>query len=112
MFGTSVGDEQLWALPFLPAGVRWGSDASSVFDGLVGKEMKIVFPMTRGREAPFDAIGPGGEVVRPAWVRGHVGPTWVGIPGHQWGAGFVFPEPGCWRIRVGSRGDVWLPARS
>jgi hypothetical protein len=112
MFGTAVGDEQLWVLPFLPGGVRWADDASAVFEGLVGREMKIVFAMTRGREAPFEAIGPGGDVARPVWVRGHVGPTWVGIPGHQWGAGFVFPEPGCWRIRVGSRGDVWVLIRS
>ena len=112
MFGTAVGDEQLWALPFLPRGVSWASAASAVFDGLVGKEVKIVFAMTRGRESPFEAIGPGGSVVRPVWVRGHVGPTWVGIPGHQWGAGFVFTEPGCWRIRAGTRGDVWVSIRS
>lgn len=48
----------------------------------------------------------------PVWRRGNIGRTWVGEPGHEWGAGFVFPEAGCWRIRVGPRGDVWLLVRS
>lgn len=111
VFGTAVGGEQLWALPFLPKGTSWGRDDAAVFDGLVGKEMKIVFATTSVR-TPFHAVGPGGVTLEPVWRRGHLGPTWVGIAGHQWGAGFVFPEPGCWRVRVGSRADVWMLIRS
>jgi hypothetical protein len=63
--------------------------------------------------APFDAIGPDGKVVEPVWGPNvHGGSNWIRQPGREWGAGFVFPEPGCWRIRVGSRGDVWLLVRS
>jgi hypothetical protein len=111
IFGTAVGGEQLWALPFLGDGARWAGGDSAVLEELVGKRVKIVFAMTSVR-APFHAVSPKGETVEPVWRQGHVGPTWVGIPGHQWGAGFVFSEPGCWRIRVGSRGDVWLLIRS
>ena len=111
IFGTSVGGEQLWALPSMSKGATWGQNDAAVFEGLVGKEIKIVFAMTAVR-VPFHAIGPDGATVEPVWRRGHIGPTWVGIPGHQWGAGFVFPEPGCWRIRVGTRGDVWMLIRS
>lgn len=111
VFGTAVGDEELWALPFLPKGATWARTDAADFDGLVGKEMKIVFAMTSYR-TPFNAVGPDGLTLEPLWRQGHIGATWVGIAGHQWGAGFVFPEPGCWRIRVGSRGDVWMLVRS
>lgn len=111
IFGTAIGGDQLWALPFMSKGASWGRTDAAVFDGLVGKEIKIVFAMTAVR-TPFHAVGPDEATLEPVWRRGHVGANWVGIPGHQWGAGFVFPEAGCWRIRVGSRGDVWLFLRS
>jgi hypothetical protein len=111
IFGTAVGDQQLWALPFLPDGASWAQPDAAIFDGLVGRGVKIVFAMTE-RVPPFRAVGPGGTEIAPGWVQGHAGPTWVGIPGHQWGAQFVFSQPGCWRIRAGPRGDVWLLVRS
>ena len=109
IFGTAVGDQQLWALPFLPDGASWAEPDAAVFGGLVGRGVKIVFAMTE-RVPPFRAVGPDGGEIDPAWVHGHVGPTWMGL--HQWGAQFVFPVPGCWRIRAGPRGDVWLLIRS
>jgi hypothetical protein len=112
IFGTAVGDEELWALPFLPAGATWGQTDAAVFDGLVGKVVKIVFGMT-AFHAPFQAIGPGGVVVAPVWGPSfHGSSNWIRQPGSEWGAGFVFPEPGCWRIRVGARGDLWILIRS
>lgn len=111
IFGTAIGGEQLWALPTMSKGATWGRNDAAVFDGLVGKEIKIVFAMTAVRP-PFHAIAPDGATLEPVWRRGHLGAPWVGIAGHQWGAGFVFPESGCWRIRVGTRGDVWLSIRS
>jgi hypothetical protein len=112
VFGTAVGDEELWALPFLPAGATWGQTDSAVFDDLAGKEIKIVFGMTMFH-APFQAIGPGGEVVAPVWgPRFHSSSNWIRQPGSEWGAGFVFPISGCWRIRVGSWGDLWILIRS
>lgn len=111
VFGTAIGGEQLWAMPVMPGGAAWIRLDRAEFQGLVGKEMKIVFAMTSYR-TPFVAIGPGGLTVEPVWRRGHLGSTWVGIPGLQWGAGFVFPEPGCWRISVGSRGALYFLIRS
>jgi hypothetical protein len=35
-------------------------------------------------------------------------------PGDEWGTGFVFPEAGCWDLRLvrtSGSGDVWLVAR-
>lgn len=111
IFGTALGGEQLWALPFLPDGASWARFDRAEFDGLVGKEVKIVFAMTSYR-TPFGAIGPDGAALEPAWVSRHLGANFARIPGPGWGAGFVFPEPGCWRIRAGSFGDVWLLLRS
>ena len=108
VFGTAIGGEQLWALPFLPRGATWVRPDAAEFNGLVGKEVKIVFAMTSYR-APFGAVGPDGATLEPVWGPSfHLGANWVRIPGPEWGAGFIFPEPGCWRIRVGSYGDVWM----
>jgi hypothetical protein len=112
VFGTAVGGEELWALPFLPKGATWGRIDAAVFDGLVGKEIKIVFGMTTFH-APFRAVGPDGTTIAPVWGPSfHGSSNWVRQPGSEWGAGFVFPAPGCWRIGVGSRGDVWIRIRS
>jgi hypothetical protein len=112
VFGTAVGGEQLWALPFLPVGTTWGSPTTAVFDGLVGKEMKIVFGMTAFHQ-PFRAVAPDGSTLLPVWGPSfHGSSSWDRQPGAEWGAGFVFPEPGCWRIGVGTRGDLFLDVRS
>lgn len=112
IFGTALGREELWALPFLPSGATWAITDAAVFDGLVGKRVKIVFGMT-AFHAPFRAIAPDGRAIEPVWEPTfHSGSNWIRQPGSEWGAGFVFDEPGCWRIRVGTRGDVWLRIRS
>ncbi len=116
VFGTAVGGvggEEFWALPFLPAGASWASFDAAVFDGLAGKEVKIVFAMTTWHP-PFRAVGPDGATVMPVWgPKGHIGrSSWDRQPGIEWGAGFVFSTPGCWRIRAGSVGDLWLLVRS
>jgi hypothetical protein len=112
IFGTAVGDDELWALPFLPSGATWARTDAAAFDGLVGKEVKIVFGMTSFYE-PFRAVGPGGVTIAPVWGPSfHSGSNWIRQPGVEWGAGFVFSEPGCWRIRVGVRGDVWILVNS
>jgi hypothetical protein len=108
IFGTAVGDEELWALPFLPKGATWAQTDAAVFDGLVGKEVKIVFGMTTFHP-PLRAVGPDGASISPIWGPAfHGSSNWIRQPGSEWGAGFVFPEPGCWRIAVGTRGDVWI----
>lgn len=111
LFGTAIGGEQLWAMPVMADGAVWARSDRAEFERMVGKEIKIVFAMTSYR-TPFVATGPGGVTIEPVWRQGHIGPTWIGIPGHQWGAGFVFPEPGCWKISVGWRGALYLLVRS
>lgn len=65
IFGTAIGGERLWALPSMPTGATWSRNDAAVFDGLVGKEIKIVFAMSSVR-APFHAIGPNVRLSRPS----------------------------------------------
>ena len=111
VFGTSAG-AQLWAL-FHFAGALSGDTIG--YDGVVGKNVKIVFRMTSGVPTVFYAVAPDGRTVAP--VSGptpHTGSTWS-RPGWEWGSQFVFDAPGCWRIHAGAgpaQGDVWLVVRS
>lgn len=70
------------------------------------QELKIVFRLTGGQDVTVAADGPGGKVVAPVW-----GPEWhsgssFDYPGAEFGAGFTFPEAGCWRIRVVNESGV------
>jgi hypothetical protein len=70
------------------------------------RELKIVFRLTGGQDVTVTADGPGEKVVLPVW-----GPEWhsgstFDYPGAEFGAGFVFPETGCWRIRVVNESGV------
>jgi hypothetical protein len=112
VFGTATGS-QLWALFFLPAGASWsGSTATLV--GTVGKDVKIVVRFGARSFRPA-AVGPDGLRIGPDW-----GPTAHGWsnwerPGSEWGVGYTFPEPGCWRIHAGDgvvAGDLWLDVQS
>jgi len=109
VFGTAVG-AQLWAL-----GATTPDGDSAALDGVIGGQKKIVFRMTSGVPNNFYAIGPDGSRVPPVWgPDAHAGSNW-NRPGSEWGAGFVFTQPGCWQIHAGSppaQGDVWLSIRS
>jgi hypothetical protein len=109
VFGTAAG-AQLWAL-----GASQVDAPYAVLDGVVGKERKIIFRMTLGGvPSVFYAVAPDGTVVPPLWTQRHTGSDW-NRPGSEWGAGFVFTAPGCWRIHAGAppaQGDVWLVVRS
>lgn len=101
IFGTSAGAE-FWALPF------WRADAA------VGKDVKTVFKLTSHVPTVFYAVSPGGRHLEPDWFQVHGGSTWE-RPGFEWGAGFTFDEPGCWRIHAGAfpaQGDLWLVVNS
>ena len=114
VFGTAAG-AQFWALLFLPPGTTWASETEAELEGLVGKEMKIVFRLTSGIPTNFFAVMPGASRVNPNWKsRMHTGSNWA-RPGSEWGAGFVFPRTGCWRIHAGSppvQADLTLLIRS
>ncbi len=115
VFGTATGT-QLWALMgFNPVGSSFADDRTAGLAGVVGKNVKIVFRMTLGVPAVFYAVAPDGARVPPVWgPEAHGSSTWT-RPGYEWGAGFVFTEPGCWRIHAAAppaQGDIWLSIRS
>jgi hypothetical protein len=114
VFGTAVG-AQLWALfAFKPQGASL-EDNTATYDGVVGKEVKIVFRMTSGMPSVLYSVAPDGARVAPLWgPDSHLGSTW-NRPGAEWGAGFVFDAPGCWRIHAAlppAMGDIWVEVRS
>ncbi len=82
----------------------------------VGDQEKIVWRMT-GTTWPLAlaAIGPDGARHPLLWgPDAHLpGSIWPGKkkPGDEWGAGYLFTEPGCWdlhAVRGGATADVWL----
>ncbi len=107
--GTARG-AQLWAL-----GATAPDGDSAALDNVIGDQKKIIFRMTSGVPKNFYAIAPDGNRVPPVWgPDAHTGSNW-NRPGSEWGAGFVFTQPGCWQIHAGSppaQGDVWLLIRS
>lgn len=77
-----------------------------------GTQEKIVVRMT-GKSAGLriQATGPSGQTLAPSWgPQYHGGSTWD-RPGQEWGTGWTFPTPGCWRIeaqRGKARGEIDL----
>lgn len=95
-FGTASGAE-FWAL------VQFG-------EPVVGKDVKIVYKLTSVLPQVFFAVAPDGRRVAADWFQAHTGSNW-NRPGFEWGAGFTFDVPGCWRIHAGTwpaQGDLWL----
>lgn len=113
VFGTGVGGE-LWTLFILPSGSAWASSAMAAIQGVVNKQVKIVFKFDGGADGLY-AVAPSGIRVQPIWgPEPHGSSNWA-RPGAEWGAGFLFDQPGCWRIHVKSGqsfGDIWLDVQS
>jgi hypothetical protein len=113
VFGTTIRGE-LWALFSSLGGGRWASSEAAIIEQAVGQELKIVFRFT-GSLGALVVTGPDGKKLLPIWgPRAHSGSDWA-RPGSEWGTGFIFPEPGCWRIRISDgvvAGDVWLKVLS
>ena len=76
-----------------------------------GDQEKIVWRMTSTGLLTLAAIGPDGKHHRLAWgPDAHLGSNWD-KPGDEWGAGYVFTEPGCWDLRAirgDATADVWI----
>lgn len=115
VFGTTIGG-RFWALlAFNPSGSTSASHETASFDSLVGKEIKIVFKLTAGQPSRFYAVAPDGSRTNPFWGPTPHGSSSWDRQGQEWGAGFVFPQPGCWRIHASlgsTAGDIWLDVRS
>jgi hypothetical protein len=78
----------------------------------VGDQEKIVWRMT-GTALPLTlaAIGPDGKHHGLLWGPAFHTSSNFDKPGDEWGAGYVFTEPGCWDLRAvrgGTTADVWL----
>lgn len=90
---------ELWALVFRPLPIH------------AGEETKIVWRMTGSGLFRIDARNPEGAAALLTFgPEQHSGSTWQ-RPGQEWGTGFIFPYPGCWRIhaeRDDASGDVDL----
>ncbi|TDD08803.1 hypothetical protein E1292_10825 [Nonomuraea deserti] len=76
-----------------------------------GDEIKIVWRMTGEGPLRVKATLPDGAAAKLVWgPEQHDGSTWR-RPGQEWGTGFVFPKPGCWKVeltRTRGSGHVWL----
>ena len=88
--GKMKSDGEIWALLFFET-------------AHTNEDEKIVWRVTgEGEEFHAEARSEEGTIITPIWVDYHGGSNWQ-RPGQEWGTGFNFPTPGCWRITV-SRG--------
>jgi hypothetical protein len=81
----------------------------------VDEQVKIVWRITGSGALHLVSIAPNGQVHRLQWGPDpHLTSTYT-RPGDEWGAGYLFTEPGCWNLRA-TRGtasaNVWLKISS
>jgi len=76
-----------------------------------GEEVKIVWRMTGAGPLRLSLSDAAGTMEPLLWGPTSHGGSTYHRPGDEWGAGYRFPSPGCWRLHaqrtVGSA-DVWL----
>jgi hypothetical protein len=90
--GNMKSDGELWALLFFET-VHANEDE------------KIVWRITgEGDQFHTQAQSEEGMILTPIWTEYHGGSNWQ-RPGQEWGTGFNFPMPGCWKITV-TRGET------
>jgi hypothetical protein len=93
------GDASLWGLILSPLPIR------------VGDEVKIVWRMTGSGSMRVRAVSPQGRVAPLAWGPDAHGGSTYHRPGEEWGVGYRFTAPGCWRLhaqRDDGEADAWL----
>jgi hypothetical protein len=77
----------------------------------VNEQVKIVWRITGSGELRLTSIAPDGRPHPLQWgPDGHLSSTYR-RPGQEWGAGYLFTQPGCWNlhaIRGDATADVWL----
>jgi hypothetical protein len=90
--GTMKSEGEMWALLFFET-------------AHTNEDEKIVWRITgEGDEFHTQAQSEDGTLRTPVWAEYHGGSNWQ-RPGQEWGTGFNFPEPGCWKITV-TRGET------
>ncbi len=76
--------------------------------------VKIVWHMTGNGPLKLAAYTARGRAVALAWgPEAHGGSNYV-RPGDEWGAGYRFSRPGCYRLtarRTAGSGEIWLRVR-
>jgi hypothetical protein len=76
-----------------------------------GQQVKIVWRMTGSGPLRLSATSPQGKPAALQWGPEIHGGSNYDRPGHEWGAGYLFPTAGCWHLhaqRSNASADVWL----
>ena len=90
--GSMKSEGQMWALLFFET-------------AHTNEDEKIVWRITgEGDEFHAQAQTDDGTILAPIWTDYHGGSNWQ-RPGQEWGTGFNFPKPGCWKITI-TRGET------
>ena len=90
--GNMKSDGELWALLFFET-------------AHTNEDEKIVWRITgEGDEFHAQAQTDDGTILAPIWTDYHGGSNWQ-RPGQEWGTGFNFPKPDCWKITI-TRGET------
>lgn len=77
----------------------------------VNEEVKIVWRITGSGQLRLTAVAPGGGTHPLQWGPDEHLSSSYRRPGAEWGAGYLFTQPGCWdlhAIRGKATADVWL----
>jgi hypothetical protein len=78
------------------------------------EQVKIVWRMTGSGPLQLSIISPQGKPMPLQWGPEAHGSSNYDRPGSEWGAGYLFTEPGCWHLhaqRTVGAADVWLRVR-
>jgi len=90
--GSMKSEGEMWALLFFET-------------AHMNEDEKIVWRITgEGDDFHAQAQSEDGTILAPIWTEYHGGSNWH-RPGQEWGTGFNFPKPGCWKITI-SRGET------
>jgi hypothetical protein len=101
--GSSSHQVQLWGLIMVD-----GPDNPV----RVNEQVKIVWRMTGSGDLRLTSVAPDGETHPLQWGPDeHLFGSTYRRPGQEWGAGYLFTQPGCWDLRAirgNATADVWL----
>ena len=90
----------------------WGAIMARRFPLVASPDVvKIVWRMTGRGPLKLSAYDRRGQSVPLAWGPDAHGTSNYARPGDEWGAGYVFRHPGCYRLaaqRTRGSGEVWL----